>query len=108
MGIEEIARQEQFLLFPQCFQKTSTADMYKPGLVWERVNSLPNDKTLDVTKLKAFADNKINVGQMMISVFDRVENIVGKGENAGYQHFLIFPQCFQKASFSGLLKFQGR
>ena len=23
------------------------------------------------------------------------ENIVGKGENAGYQHFLLFPQCFQ-------------
>ena len=24
-----------------------------------------------------------------------VENIVGKGENAGCQHFLLFPQCFQ-------------
>ena len=35
---------------------------------------------------------------MIISVFDRVENIVGKGENAGYQLFLLFPQCFQKAS----------
>ena len=21
-------------------------------------------------------------------------NIDGKGENAGYQHFLLFPQCF--------------
>ena len=31
----------------------------------------------------------------MISVHDRVENIVGKGENAGYQYFLLFPQCFQ-------------
>ena len=28
---------------------------------------------------------------------------MGKGENAGYQHFLLFPQCFQEASFSGLL-----
>ena len=36
--------------------------------------------------------------------FDRVENIVGNGENAGYQHFLLFPQCFQKASMSGSLK----
>ena len=36
---------------------------------------------------------------MTISVFERVENIVGKGENAGYQHFLLFPQCFEKASF---------
>ena len=40
----------------------------------------------------------------MIYVFDRVENIVGKGQNAGYQHFLLFPQCFQKLSFSGSLK----
>ena len=35
----------------------------------------------------------------MICVTDWAENIVGKGENAGYQHFLLFPQCFQKASF---------
>ena len=33
---------------------------------------------------------------MIISVSDRVENIVGKGENAGYQHFPLFLQCFQK------------
>ena len=33
---------------------------------------------------------------MMISVFDRIENFVGRGENAGYQHFLLFPQCFQR------------
>ena len=37
-------------------------------------------------------------------VFYRIENIVGKGENAGYQHFLAFPQCFQTLSFSGSLK----
>ena len=24
---------------------------------------------------------------------------MGKGENAGYQHFLLFPQCFEKAPF---------
>ena len=29
-------------------------------------------------------------------VLDKIENIVGKEENAGYQHFLLFPQCFQK------------
>ena len=57
-----------------------------------------------MTKLKAFADNKINVAQMMVSVLDRIENIAEKGENVGYQHFLLFPQCFQKASFSGSLK----
>ena len=35
---------------------------------------------------------------------DLEENIVGKGENAGNQHFLLFPQCFQRASSSGSLK----
>ena len=39
VGKGEIARYEQFLLFPQCFQKTCTADTLKPGLVWERVNA---------------------------------------------------------------------
>ena len=29
---------------------------------------------------------------------------MGKGENAGNQHFLLFPQCFQRASMSGSLK----
>ena len=42
--------------------------------------------------------------QMMIFVFDNIENIVGKGENAGYQHFLLFQQYFLKASFWGSLK----
>ena len=55
------------------------------------LNSLPNNKNLDMTKLKAFEDHKIDVVQMMISVFDRVENIVEKGENASYQHFVFFP-----------------
>ena len=41
---------------------------------------------------------------MMASVFDRIENIVGKGENAGYQYFLLFPQYFQRAFFSESLK----
>ena len=29
---------------------------------------------------------------------DRVENIVGIGEIARYEQFLLFPQCFQKLS----------
>ena len=35
---------------------------------------------------------------------EMVENIVGKGENAGHQHFLLFPQYFQNVSFSRSLK----
>ena len=67
-------------------------------------NSLPNDTFLDWSKLKAFADDKINVTQNLKFVLEREENIVGKGENAGYQHFLLFPQCFQKVSILGSLK----
>ena len=70
----------------------------------EMVNSSPNDKILDWSKLKAFADDKIKLAKMMIFVFDTTENIVGKGENAGNQHFLLFPQCFQKAFYSGSLE----
>ena len=70
------------------------------------MNSLPNNIFLDWSKLKALADDnlKIKVAKIMISLLDRVENIVEKGENAGYQHFLLFPQYFQKACFPGLLK----
>ena len=52
---------------------------------------LPDDKILDMIKWKAFADNKLNIAKMTILLFDRIENTVGKGENAGYQHFLLFP-----------------
>ena len=33
-----------------------------------------------------------------IQLSDWVENIVGKGEIARYEQFLLFPQCFQKLS----------
>ena len=72
-----------------------------------RFNSLPKDKILDWSKLKAFADEKISMTEKVKIVLGWVENIVGKGENAGnYLHFLLFPQCFQKASYTGSLKLE--
>ena len=65
----------------------------------KRVISLPNNKILDWSKSKAFTDDKINVAKLVISLPDRIENIVGKGENAGYQHFLLFPIMPSKAFF---------
>ena len=35
---------------------------------------------------------------MGIQLADCVENIVGKGEIAHYEQFLLFRQCFQKLS----------
>ena len=63
--------------------------------------SLPDHWTADCSKLEAFADDKIYVNQKVKSLSRGVENIVGKGENAGYQLFLLFLQCFQKLSFQG-------
>ena len=51
VGKGEIARLVQCLFFPQCFQKTCTADMYKQGLVWKMVNSL-RVKTLCVSVIR--------------------------------------------------------
>ena len=58
------------------------------------IKPLPDDKIM-----KASADKKLNVAKKMISVFDRVVNTVGKGENAGYQHFFLFLTVFSKAFF---------
>ena len=68
------------------------------------INSILNDNILHWSNLKAFADNEINVTENLKFVLERIENIMARGENAGYQHFLLFPQCFQKLSFSGLSK----
>ena len=37
VGKGEIARYEQFLLFPKCLQRLVLQTRKKPGLVWERV-----------------------------------------------------------------------
>ena len=49
VGKEEIACYEQFLLFPQCFQKACFPGVSEGVIVWEWVNSLWNDKILDWT-----------------------------------------------------------
>ena len=54
-------------------------------------NPFPHNKILDQTKLKAFADDKLNVTKMIVSALDRVENIVGKRKNCLYKQFLLFP-----------------
>ena len=43
-------------IFPQSFRKTCSADMWKQGLVCKRVNPFPNDKILDWSILKEFAN----------------------------------------------------
>ena len=59
-------------------------------------NSLPDHRILALCKLKASAGDNFNAAKMTHFFF---ENIVEKGENAGYQHSLSFPQCLRQASF---------
>ena len=61
-------------------------------------NPLQNEKFWDMTKLKASADDTLNVTKITISHCYRVENTVGKEENTGYHHFLLFPKCFPMPS----------
>ena len=46
--------------------------------------------------LYSHSDNCPNFNPYPAICYDMIENIVGAGENAGYQHFLLFPKCFQK------------
>ena len=50
--------------------------------------------------MKAFAEDSVNLTEKLEFVLE----MVGKEENAGYQHFLLFQQCFQKAPYTGSLK----
>ena len=50
----------------------------------------------DSSKLKAFADNYSKFNENGKKSCKQVENIVGKGEIAVYEQFLLFPRCFQK------------
>ena len=72
---------QDFLLFSQYF------------------NPLPNDKILDSSKLKQFADDNFKFDENGRKLSKWVENTVGKGEIARYEQFLLFPQCFQWVCF---------
>ena len=62
-------------------------------------NPFPISKSLDSSKLKEFADNNFKFDENGSKLSKRIKNIVGKGEIAHYEQFLLFPQCFQKACF---------
>ena len=76
----------------------------KSVIQYQTLTPLPDGKILGLPKLKEFADDKLNVTQNVKVGFHRIENIVGKEENAIYQHFLFFPQYFQRAFSSSASK----
>ena len=56
----------------------------------------PKRQILDSYKLKELADYNFKVDENGRMFYKRVENIVGKGEIACYEQFLLFQQCFLK------------
>ena len=68
------------------------------------LNPLPDDKILDSSKLKEFADDNFKFDENGRKLSKRAENTLGKGEIARYEQFLLFPRCFQKACFPGASK----
>ena len=56
---------------------------------------------LAMCKFKTFANNTFTLVQMVEFFSDGIENYVAeKQEHSGFQHFVLFPQYFQKISFS--------
>ena len=70
-----------------------------------KVKPFSNDKVFRRVKVETIWGQQLNACVNGRNCpLNGVENIVGKGENAGFQHFLRFPQCFQKASSQRLYK----
>ena len=59
-------------------------------------NPLPDDKILDWSKLKQFADDNFKFDENSRKFSKRVENTVGKGEIARYEQFLPLTTVFSK------------
>ena len=63
------------------------------------LNSLQNNEFFDWSKFKAIADDNLIVNQKLKFALGKVENIVEKGNNAGYQHFFSFSHNVFKSQF---------
>ena len=80
VGKGKIARYEQFLLFPQCFQKACFPEASKGVIVWEWVN-----------KARFKFDDNFKFDENGKKLSKQGQNTVGKGEIARYEQFLLFP-----------------
>ena len=56
--------------------------------------SITRRQILDSSKLKEFVDDSFKFDENGRKLSKQVENIVGKGEIARSEQFLLFPKCF--------------
>ena len=93
---KHLALKKKFLV-----QSGIASPLFKWTLDISSLYQTMNFSTNFSVKLKGkYRRYKLNDDEKIILLFNRVENIAGKGENAGYKHFLLFPLCFQKPFFS--------
>ena len=68
------------------------------GSFWY-INSLPNSKILDQSKLKAVADDKINLTEKLKFIFGMVEKHFRERRKCWFSAFPPFPKMFSKSFF---------
>ena len=99
-----------FSIFPTMFSECFFFMVVKSQEIFAINNltlfsSIPNDKILGWSKLKAFAEDKSNATK-------KLKFVQGGGKKTWWEKakmlvklvtsiFLLFPQCFQEASFPG-------
>ena len=59
---------------------------------------MSDDEISALPKMTAYADGHFILAQVVRFFCEIIENIMGKGENTGYQHFLLFPNVLKKIS----------
>ena len=93
--MENIVGKGEIARFEQCFHnvfKSCLLLMGKNEYLWSKGLTLYQlTKKLDFPNSKEIANDKINIAE---NLSERIENIVVKGENAVYQHFLFFQNDF--------------
>ena len=75
-----------------------------PRVLKSRFNSLPNDKILETSKLKAFADDKINVTQKLNFLFGKSRKHCEKRRKCWLPAFSPLPTMFSKACLLRVVK----
>ena len=88
----DIIRPQHFLVLLQCLASGRLQGEYIVSRRYgtkEHICNQSSESTDKQANLKRFFGGK--------------ENLVGKGKNAGYQHFFLFPKCFKCVLFENIV-----
>ena len=76
-------------IFNSCSTNTSITH---PSVKFRKVST--GNNLTHLTKVLKICRKHVKYDSNSKTIFEKIENILGKGENAKNQHFLIFPKCF--------------